>query len=231
MLHDLKALAYQEDQEKKENHKLKTEESRDEGSKTGENTEESARDSVRRTNFRGLENQRREYNRAIMQNLLFKKLSEKHQRLLNGGGTKEELSNQIHTLMRENSKNFQALKGISLINAMENLAHKFVKKKIEHDKLAAYAHASARTKNSNEKNDTPILDLKLAERAITKKYQECIAEIQNIREKIEAINHENYMFRVDIKNHNQEVRLSKKYINQWFQFMDNQIERRRCQKV
>ena len=158
---------------------------------------------VTKSTIRDIENKKREFNREIMQNLLFKKLKEKHEKLLQSGNS-EELSHQINALTNESTKNFQSLKGVTLVNAMDSLTSKFLKKKIGHEKLATYAQ-DAKLKKGDETNDKPTLDLRFAEMAIMKKYQECSAEIVSLRDKITTLSHQSYMLKVDIKHSLQEV--------------------------
>lgn len=182
--------------------------------------------------MKGAETQKREANKEILQNMMFRKIKEKNDKLLSGENA-EGLTNEIKTFLHQTMHNFHALKGITSVNdnvSLGNMVNGLLKRKNDYEKLTIFERDTTKNGGHEKERKKPLMDYKLAETALLKRFNECIGEIQKIRDKIIEINHDSYILRVEIKQLTAEVILFFIFeITEFYNFIS--IERRSPQKI
>lgn len=158
--------------------------------------------------IRGIEAQKRDRNREILNELVFKKLKQKYPDDLDGIN-RADLTAQIKIISDETMNNFLALKGLSSINDVNNLqkvTNRLIKKKHEADKLNAFKEEMKVAKQEQRQKEQSLVDYKLVEQIINKNHSDCEVELVRIQNKISNLNHDSYVLRQMEKNLIKEVR-------------------------
>ena len=144
--------------------------------------------------IKGIESQKRDRNREILNELVFLKLKQKYAEMLEGIN-RADLTAQIKIISDETMNNFLALKGLSSVGDVTNLQKitaRLIKKKQEADKLNAFSEDIGINKQEQREKEQSTVEYKVVEQALIKKFEDCENEIQKIRTKMGNLNHDNF---------------------------------------
>lgn len=157
--------------------------------------------------IKGIEYQKRDSNREILNELVFKKLKQRYDTALDGMD-RGDLAAQVKMISDETMNNFLALKGFATINDptnLKNISQKLIQRKQDGGKQNAFSDQIAASRQEQKEKEQSSVDYKVTESIISKKYEDCSNEIKKIRDKVSNLNHDSYLLRQDQKNVMREV--------------------------